>query len=59
MKAKEHITVGSNSYKKVKNFKDLSSSLTNQNSIHYDKNLDLKQEILIIIQSKHSSCLPD
>ena len=32
--ASEHFTVGSNSYQIVKTFKYLSSSLTDQNSIH-------------------------
>ena len=34
MMANEHITIGSNSYEKVKNSKYLSSLLTNQNSVH-------------------------
>ena len=32
--ANKHITAGSNSYEKVKNFKYLGSWLTNKNSIH-------------------------
>jgi hypothetical protein len=34
MIAHEYITVGSNSYEKVKTIKNLVSLLTNQNSIH-------------------------
>ena len=34
MTANEHITVGSNSYEKVKTFKYLGSLLINQNDIH-------------------------
>ena len=40
--ANEHITVGSNSYEKVKSFKYLSSLLTNQNSIHEEIKCRLK-----------------
>ena len=58
MIANAHIKIGSNSYEKVKNFKYLGSLLTNQNSIQEEKNADLKQEIHVIIQSKHS-CLLD
>ena len=33
-RANEHITLGSNSYEKVKTFKYIGSLLTNRNSIH-------------------------
>ena len=52
------IKIGSNSYEKVKTFKYLGSLLTNQNFIQEEINVDLKQEIHVIIQSKHF-CLPD
>ena len=52
--ANEHIKIGSNSNEKVKTFKYLGSLLTNQNSIQEEINVDLKQEIHVIIQSKHS-----
>ena len=41
----------SNSYEKVKTFKYLGSLLANQNFIQEEKNVDLKQEIHVIIQS--------
>ena len=55
MIANEHIRIGSNYYEKVKVFKYLGSLVTNQNSIQEEikKNVDLKQEILVIIQPKH------
>ena len=56
--ANAHIKIGVNSYEKVKTFKYLGSLLTNQNSIQEEKNVDLKREIQVIIQSKHS-CLLD
>ena len=56
--ANELIKIGSNSYEKVKTFKYLGSLLTNQNSIQKEINVDLKQEIHVIIQFKHS-CLLD
>ena len=48
-----HMKIGSNSYEKVKTFKYLGSLSTNQNYIQED----IKQEIHIIIQSKHSCLL--
>ena len=51
--ANAHIKIGSNSYEKVKTFKYLVSLVTNQNSIQ-GESVDLKQEIHVIIQSKHS-----
>ena len=58
MMANEHIMLGSESYEKVKTFKYLGSLLTNQNSIQEEIKCRLKQEIHVIIQSKHS-CLLD
>jgi hypothetical protein len=52
-RANEHFTVGSNSYEKVETCKYLDSLLTNQNSIHEKVDVHLKQEIHVIIQSKH------
>ena len=54
----KHITVGTNSYEKVKTFKYLGFLLTDQNSIHGEIEFSLKQEIRVIIQCKHF-CLPD
>ena len=54
MIAKAHIKIGSNSYEKVETIKYLGSLLTNQNYIQEEKNVELKQEIHAIIQSKHS-----
>ena len=54
----EDISIGSNSYKKVKTFKYLGSLVTNHNSIQDEINVDLKQEFHVIIQSKHT-CLLD
>ena len=45
-------------YYKVKRFKYLDSSVTNQNSIQEGKNVDVKRKIHVIIQSKHF-CLLD
>ena len=56
--ANTHIRIGSHSYEKVETFKYLGSLLTNQNYIQEEINVDLKQEIHVIIQSKHS-CLLD
>ena len=42
MMTNEHITIGSNSYKKERTFKYLISLLTNQNSIHKAINCRLK-----------------
>ena len=58
MAANEHIRICSNSYEKVTSFKYLASLVTNQNFILEGKNIDLKQEIHVIIQSKHF-CLLD
>ena len=58
MIANEHIRIGSNSYEKVKNFKYLDSLLTNQNSIQEEIKYRLKQDIHVIILSKHF-CLLD
>ena len=51
MTANEHITVGSSSYEKVKNFKYLGSLLINQNYIHEEINVDLQLEIHAIVFS--------
>ena len=56
--ANGHIRIGSNFYEKVKTFKYLGSLVTDENSIQRKQNVDLKQEIHVIIQSKHS-CLLD
>ena len=45
MMVNEHITVGSNSYEKVKTSKYVDFSLTNQNSIHEEMKCRLKQKI--------------
>ena len=42
MMANEHITVGSNSYEKVKTFKYLASLLKNQNYVHEEIKCGLK-----------------
>ena len=54
MMANAHIKISSNCYEKVKTFKYLGSLLTNQNSIQEEINVNLKQEIHVVIQSKHS-----
>ena len=43
----EHISIGTNSYEKVKTFKNLGALLTNKNSIHEEI------KCAYIIQSKH------
>jgi hypothetical protein len=58
MIAKEHIRNDSNSYEKVETFKYLGSLVTNQNSIQEDIKCRPKQEMYVIIQSKHF-CLFD
>ena len=58
MMANEHITVGSNMYEKLKTCKYLGSLLTNQNFIYDKIYVDLKQDIHVIVQPKHS-CLLD
>ena len=50
--------IGSNSYEKEKTLKYLGSLLTNKNSIQEEIKCNLKQEIHVIIESKHS-CLLD
>ena len=55
--ANKHIRIGSNSYEKVKTFKYLGYLLTNQNFIQKGITVDLKQEIHVIIESKHSRLL--
>ena len=47
-----------NFLRKSENFKYLESLLRNKNYVQEEKKLDLKQEIQVIIQSKHS-CLLD
>ena len=44
MIANAHIKIGSNSYEKVKTFKYLGSSMTNQNSIQEEIKCKLKAE---------------
>ena len=53
-----HIKIGSNSYEKAKTFKYLVSLLTSQNYNQEEIKCRFKQEIHVIIQSKHS-CLQD
>ena len=53
MMANEHITVGSNSYEKVKTFKYLGSLVTNQIPIQYEIKWGFKKGNHVIIQSKH------
>ena len=57
MIANAHIKIGSNSYERENTFTYLGSLLTNQNSIQEEQNVDLKQDIHVIIQSKHSRLL--
>ena len=58
MIANEPIRIVSNSYEKVKSLKYLGSLVTNQNSIQEEIKYRLKEEIRVIIQSKHF-CLLD
>ena len=53
MVANEHIRIDSNSFEKVKTFKYLGSLVTNQKFFSGWKNVELKQEIYVIIHSKH------
>ena len=46
----EHIKVGNNKFEKVKIFKYLGSLLTNQNFIHKETNVELKQEMNVITE---------
>jgi hypothetical protein len=47
--------VGSNSYEKLKTFKYFGSLLTNENSVHEEMKCIIKQNINIIINTKHLS----
>ena len=58
IKANAHIKIGSNSYEKVETFKYLSFYSQIKILFRRKLNVDLKQEIHVIIQSKHS-CLLD
>ena len=51
--ANEHMTVGSNSYEKVKIFKYFGSLLISQNSIHEEVKCRLKAGNECIMESKH------
>ena len=55
MVANELISLRSNSYEKAKTFKYLGSLIINQNCSKGEINVNLKQEIHAIIQSKHLS----
>ena len=60
MMANEHITVGNNSYEKVKTFKYLGYLLKNQNFIHEEMKCKLKialQDNIIFTKQNYHNCV--